>query len=113
MACAQRKPCCTRENPVERVTGIEPAWPAWKASGTRSRLSVKMAVDLPVCVFDLDRCGPYQAPLYRPYGPARHVSVHLIEKGFVAAPSTRWEPRSCAASPRLMDLGNRAGGSRS
>ena len=21
---------------VERVTGIEPAWPAWKASGTRS-----------------------------------------------------------------------------
>jgi hypothetical protein len=55
---------------MERVTGIEPAWPAWKASGTRSRLSVKMAVDLPVCVFDLDRCGPYWTALYRPYGPA-------------------------------------------
>src|SRR5665213_4634571 len=55
---------------VERVTGIEPAWPAWKASGTRSRLSVKMAVDLPVCVVDLDRCGPCWALFYRPYGPA-------------------------------------------
>jgi hypothetical protein len=43
---------------VERVTGIEPAYPAWKASGARSRLSVKIAVDLPVSVFDLDRCGP-------------------------------------------------------
>ena len=43
---------------VERVTGIEPAWPAWKASGTGSRLSVKMAVDLRISVFDLDRCGP-------------------------------------------------------
>ena len=30
--------------PVERVTGIEPAWSAWKASGTRSFLSVKMAL---------------------------------------------------------------------
>src|ERR1019366_2898153 len=55
---------------MERVTGIEPAWPAWKASGTRSRLSVKMGVDLPVSVFDLDRCGPWQTPLYRPYGHA-------------------------------------------
>jgi hypothetical protein len=44
--------------PVERVTGIEPAWSAWKASGTRSRLSVKMAVDLHISVFDLDRCSP-------------------------------------------------------
>ena len=43
---------------VERVTGIEPAWPAWKASGTRSRLSVKMVADLRISVFDLDRCGP-------------------------------------------------------
>src|SRR5450755_2399012 len=56
---------------VERVTGIEPAWSAWKASGTRSRVSVKMAVDLPVSVFDLDRCGPCLAPFYRPYGPAK------------------------------------------
>ena len=55
---------------MERVTGIEPAWSAWKASGTRSRLSVKMAVDLPVCVVDLDRCGPCWALFYRPYGPA-------------------------------------------
>jgi hypothetical protein len=55
---------------VERVTGIEPAYPAWKASGTRSRLRVKIAVDLRISVFDLDRCGPYWAPLYRPYGPA-------------------------------------------
>jgi hypothetical protein len=44
---------------VERVTGIEPAWPAWKASETRSRLSMKMGADLPVSVFDLDRCDPY------------------------------------------------------
>ena len=60
---------------MERVTGIEPAWSAWKASGTRSRLSVKMAVDLPVCVFDLDRCGPYWTALYRPYGPAKDPLV--------------------------------------
>jgi len=44
---------------VERVTGIEPAWPAWKASVTRSRMSVKMALDLRISVVDLDRCGPY------------------------------------------------------
>jgi hypothetical protein len=56
---------------VERVTGIEPAWSAWKASGTRSRLSVKIAVDLRISVVDLDRCGPCLAPFYRPYGPAK------------------------------------------
>ena len=43
---------------VERVTRIEPAWPAWKASGTRSRLSVKIAIDLRISVLDLDLCGP-------------------------------------------------------
>jgi hypothetical protein len=66
---------------VERVTGIEPAWPAWKASGTRSRLSVKMAVDLPVSVFDLDRCGPYWALLYRPYGPATAPLCAFVVRG--------------------------------
>ena len=54
----------------ERVTGIEPAWPAWKASETRSRLSVKIAVDLRISHFCLDRCGPYWTPFYRPCGPA-------------------------------------------
>jgi len=53
-----REPLLCKGFSVERVTGIEPAWLAWKASGTRSRLSVKMAADLPVSVFDLDRCGP-------------------------------------------------------
>ena len=55
---------------MERVTGIEPACPTWKASGTRSRLSVKMVADLRISVFDLDCCGPYWTPFYRPYGPA-------------------------------------------
>ena len=65
-----RKPLHSKGFSVERVTGIEPAWPAWKASGTRSRLSVKMAVDLRISVFDLDRCDPYSTPFYRQYGPA-------------------------------------------
>ena len=56
---------------VERVTGIEPAWSAWKASGTRFRLSVKTAVDLRISVVDLDRCGPYWTSFCRPYGPAK------------------------------------------
>jgi hypothetical protein len=30
-----------------------------------------MAADLPVCVFDLDRCDPCWTALYRPYGPAK------------------------------------------
>ena len=73
---------------VERVTGIEPAWPAWKASGTRSRLSVKTAADLRISVFDLDRCGPYWAALYRPYGPAKDPLVgfpsSFLERGLVS-----------------------------
>ena len=43
---------------MERVTGIEPALPTWKASGTCSRLSVKTVTDLCVSIFDLDRCCP-------------------------------------------------------
>ena len=66
---------------MERVTGIEPALPTWKASGTRSRLSVKMAVDLRISVFDLDRCGPYRAPFYRPYGPAKDPLCAFVAPG--------------------------------
>src|SRR5450755_3301298 len=65
-----RKPLLCKGFSVERVTGIEPAWPAWKASGTRSRLSVKIVLYLRISVHDLDRCSPYCAPFYRPYGPA-------------------------------------------
>src|SRR5450755_224108 len=74
---------------VERVTGIEPALPTWKASGTRSRLSVKMAVDLRISAFDLDRCDPYWTPFYRPYGPAKDAL-----DGFICPPSgTDWHRR--------------------
>src|ERR1019366_6776293 len=76
-----RKPLLCKGFSGERVTGIEPAWPAWKASGTRSRLSVKMAVDLRIPVFDLDRCGPYWAPLYRPYGPATAPPCAFVAPG--------------------------------
>jgi hypothetical protein len=62
---------------MERVTGIEPAYPAWKASGIPSRLSVKMAVDLRISVCDLGRCGPQWAPLYRPHGPAKDALVGI------------------------------------
>ena len=55
---------------VERVTGIEPAWSAWKASGTRSSLSVKMAVDLRISVLILTAVVR-SSPDYRPYGPAK------------------------------------------
>jgi hypothetical protein len=68
---ARQKSLLCRGFSVERVTGIEPAWPAWKASGTRSRLSVKMAADLPVSVFDLDRWCPWWTAFYRPYVPAK------------------------------------------
>ena len=66
---------------MERVTGIEPAWSAWKASGTRSRLSVKIGADLRISVFDLDRCGPYWAPFYRPYGPAKDALCAFVAPG--------------------------------
>jgi hypothetical protein len=59
MAVGARKTLLCKGFSGERATGIEPAYPAWKASGTSSPLSVKMAVDLPISVFDLDRCGPY------------------------------------------------------
>ena len=80
---------------MERVTGIEPAWSAWKASGTRSRLSVKIGADLRISVFDLDRCGPCWALFYRPYGPA---TAPL--DGF--PPETPLDPQSLprASSPR-------------
>ena len=83
---------------MERVTGIEPAWAAWKASGTRFRLSVKMAVDLPVYVFDLDRCPPCLAPVYRPYGPARRVSWHLLKGPFPSPVDPRVGPAVAAAA---------------
>jgi hypothetical protein len=58
MAVGARKSLLCKGFSVERVTGIEPAWPAWKASGTRSRLSVNMGAELRVSVLDLDRCCP-------------------------------------------------------
>ena len=92
---------------MERVTGIEPAWPAWKASVTRSRLSVKMGVDLRISVFDLDRCGPYWTPLYRPYGPATAPLCVFVARWSLRpggrATSGCWEARDlvcCAALRR-------------
>jgi hypothetical protein len=60
------------------VTGIEPAWPAWKASGTCSRLSVKLAGDRRVSVFDLDRCGRPRPHCTGRTAPLRPRFAHLV-----------------------------------
>ena len=74
--------------PPERVTGIEPAWPTWKASGTRSCLSVKWPLTCAYLFLILTavvRIGPHftgrTAPL-RPgvlvYGAASLGSAQVI-----------------------------------
>jgi len=81
---------------VERVTGIEPAWPAWKASGTRSRLSVKIGDELRTSVVDLDRCGPHLTRLYRPYGPAS-ASLDGFPRTWLMGGAV-WIERTCGAT---------------
>ena len=55
-----------------------------------------MAVDLPISVFDLDRCGPCWALFYRPYGPA---TAPLC--AFVGSPSLRSVPVITVAWERV------------
>src|SRR5450755_494940 len=101
-----RKPLLCKGFSRERVTGIEPAWPAWKASGTRSRLSVKMVADLRISVFDLDRCGPYWTPFYRPYGPATaplHTFAGLRGLRSDSAITAAWEPVGLYGQGVILD----------
>ena len=40
-----------------------------------------MVADLRISVFDLDRCGPYWTPFYRPYGPAKDPLCAFVASG--------------------------------
>src|SRR5665213_1908031 len=83
---------------VERLTGIEPAWSAWKASGTSFRLSVNVGSELRGCVFDLDRRWPWWARFYRPYVPLR-TRARVSGSGSVGSPLAVAAPGCSGSAP--------------